>query len=159
MKEMHKTFQVTETDNLQNEEGEKRRRRLLIGIRVNVSIIFAVILLLMLLIFAFPFSTQTQIKVTTQLDDITNVSVETPSIPLVSRLFPPSYGKGAYTIGVIVYESSIVVLNETIEDVPSGEYNFVWVDNGIPEKGTYNIMIHLYRASSEVDAYPLSIEF
>lgn len=159
MKEMHKTFQATETDNLQSEKWEKGRKRLLIGIRVNASVIVAGVLLLTLLLLAFPFLTQTQIRVTTQLDDITNASVETPSIPLISGLFSPSYGKGAYTISVVVSENSVIVFNETIKDVPSGEYNFVWVNNGIPEKGTYNIMIHLFRASSEVDTYPLSIAF
>lgn len=119
----------------------------------------AIILVIVLVTVTFPFLTETQIKVSTEVNTIENVSVETPSIPLIAKLFPPSYERGAYTIQVKVTKNGIDVFNATIKDVPSGEYVFVWIRNGIPEEGAYHIVVYLFRGSVDVDTYPLDVEF
>ena len=79
--------------------------------------IIAIALFIFLLISTLPLTPQTRIVVTTDRDTIKNVSVETPKLPLIARLFPPSIGKGAYTIKVEVSKNGIVVFNSTLKDV------------------------------------------
>jgi len=124
---------------------------------MRLIIIFAIIFVIL---FSVPIMTQTRIRVTTDRDYITNVSVETPNVPLIVWLFPSSLvGKGAYTIKVEVFNNSALVYNSTLLDVPSGDFTFIWMRNGIPEAGRYHIVVRLFRESAEVDVYSLDVNF
>jgi hypothetical protein len=113
-----------------------------------------------LLIMTLPLVPETRITVVTSLDIITNVSVDTPRIPLIVWLIPsPSIASGAYTINVSASLSGILVFNATLQNVPSGQYTFIWVRYGQPEAGTYLVIVQLMRANMQVDSYQLGVTF
>ncbi len=123
-------------------------------------LIIAIALLLVLITSTMPLLPQTRIIITTDRDIIKNLFVENPRVPLIISLFPsPSVGVGAYTIKVEVSKNGALVFNSTLQDVPSGEYTFVWVSYGSPETGSYHISVKLLRASMEVDDYSLDVDF
>lgn len=142
-----------------NLEGEEKKKLSILR-RPSLLKPLIIALVLVLILSTIPLLPQTRISVTTDLDTIKNVSVETPNVPLVVTLFPsPSIGKGAYTVKVEVFKDSELIFNSTREDVPSGDFTFVWINNGRPEAGNYTITAHLLRGTIEVDLYSLEVEF
>lgn len=147
------------------EEGEKVKREgelITTKPRQKTFAVYAlaIAIIVFLLSMSIPSIPQTRITVVTYLNSITNVSVETPRIPLIVWLIPSSApATGAYTINVNVYQNSVLVFNSTLQDVPSGQYTFVWVRNGQPESGTYHITVQLLKASIEMDIYTLDVTF
>lgn len=121
--------------------------------------VVAIILIGILISVSLPIMPQTRIRVTTDRDIIKNVSVDTPRVPLIAKLFPLSRGTGAYTIKVEVTKNTFMVFNETLQDVPSGDFILIWIHSGTPESGTYHIVVHLLRGNIEVDTYSLDVEF
>jgi hypothetical protein len=91
-------------------------------------------------------------------DNVTNVWVNSPSKPLISHLFPPSYSLGAYTLNVTITIAIQIVANFTRINVPIGEYVIVW-QSGVPPHGYYTIMVQLYRLNTLKDTYTFSVSF
>jgi len=91
-------------------------------------------------------------------DNIQSVWVDTPSKPLISHLFPPSYPLGAYTVNVSIAVMGQNVFNFSRVNVPVGEYVFVW-QNGVPTHGLYTITVQLYRLQILKDTYSINVSF
>lgn len=91
-------------------------------------------------------------------DNIMDVWVNTPSKPLISRLLPPSYSLGTYTLNVTIALSGQNILNFSRVNVPVTEYVIVW-QNTIPAKGVYTITVELYKLQSLKDTFTVTISF
>ena len=142
-------------------EGNQKGKRKMPNLK-NPSLIKSLIIALLgvLILSTIPLLPQTRISVTTDRDVIKNVIVETPRVPLVISLFPsPSVGKGAYTIKVEVFQNGILLFNSTLQDVPSGDFTFIWLSNGTPKSGTYHVTVQLLRAGMEVNSFSLDVDF
>jgi len=136
---------------IENRKGKQKMRKVWL---------FIIALMVVLAILSLPLVPQTRITVVTYLDTITNVSIETPRIPLIVVLIPsPSIATGAYTINVNASQYGMLVFNATLQNVPSGQYTFIWVSNGQPKAGTYHVAIQLMRVNVQVDSYVLDVTF
>jgi hypothetical protein len=136
---------------LENRKGKQKMRRVWLLI---------IALIIVVGILTLPSVPQTRITVVTNLDIIMNVSVDTPRIPLIVWLFPSSsIVSGAYTINVNASLSGLLVFNATLQNVPSGQYIFVWVRYGQPEAGTYLVAVQLMRSGMQVGYYTLNVTF
>lgn len=116
-------------------------------------------LLLTMLVFAafisLPLFQETRINIEISGNIITNASVDTPRVPLISFLIHPSYGVGIYTINVTIVQTNE---NFTVQNIPSGQYTIIW-QNGIPTHGLYTIDIRLFIGNTLENEYPLDITF
>jgi hypothetical protein len=140
-----------EEGELHNRNGKEKMQKIWL---------LAIAIVVVLLIMSLPLVQETRITVVTSLDVITNVSMDTPKIPLIVWLIPSSsVATGAYTINVNASLNGILVFNSTIQNVPSGQYTFVWVKNGQPKAGTYLVNVQLLKANSQVNSYGLYVTF
>lgn len=128
--------------------------------KTHIIYALSIIAVAVLLIMTMPSIPQTRITVVTELDSITNVSVDTPRIPPIVWLIPSSsIPFGAYTINVNASQDNVPIFNSTLQNVPSGQYTFVWVNYGQPQAGIYNISVQLLRGNLQVDFYTLDVTF
>lgn len=91
-------------------------------------------------------------------NNIMNVWVDTPSKPLISRLFPPSYALGTYTLNVTITTNGQNVTSFSRTNVPVVEYVIIW-QNNIPAHGFYTITVNLYNQQLLEDTYTITISF
>lgn len=142
------------------EGGELQKGNMKHAQRMHIIYALLFIAIAVLLILAIPWVPQTQITIVTNLDFITNVSVDTPRIPLLIWLIPSSSPPiGAYTINVNASQNGFLTFNSTLQNVPSGQYTFVWVRYGQPENGTYHIVVQLLRNNAQVNSYSLDVSY
>ena len=142
------------------EGGELQKGNMKHKQKMYVIYAVAIIAVAVLLIMTLPLVPETRITVVTSLDVITNVSIDTPRIPLIVWLIPSSsVASGAYTINVNASLSGLLAFNATIQNVPSGQYTFIWVRYGQPEAGTYRVIVQLMRANTQVGSYQLDVTF
>jgi hypothetical protein len=113
-------------------------------------------MLIIALILSLPLIVQTRIHISTSGDSITHVSVNTPSVSLISTIINPPYGVGVYTINVTITETS-----ETfkIENVSSGDFTILWKSIGTPSHGFYTVRVELLRQNTITDTFTLPITF
>ncbi len=142
------------------EGGELQKGNMRHKQKMHVIYALAIIAVAVLLIMTIPSIPQTRVTVVTELDSITNVSVDTPRIPPIIWLIPSSSVPfGAYTINVNASQNNIPVVNLTLQNVPSGQYTFVWVNYGQPQAGIYHITVQLLRGNLQVNFYALDVTF
>jgi hypothetical protein len=142
------------------EGGELQKGKMKQKQKMRLIYALLIIALAVLLVMTVPYVPETRITVVTSLDIITNVTVDTPRIPLIVWLIPSaSVAIGAYTINVNASLSGLLVFNATLQNVPSGQYTFIWVRYGQPEAGTYLVIVQLMRANMQVNNYQLTVTF
>jgi len=127
--------------------------------RTNWMPIILIAMLIVTIILIVPFITETDIHIQIgYADNIMSVWVDTPSKPLISYLFSPSYPLGAYTLNVTITIAGQNVFNVSKVNVPIGEYVLVW-QNGVPTHGFYTITVQLYSLQVLRDTYIATVSF
>lgn len=117
------------------------------------------IILLITIILIIPVFTETEIHIQIgYADNIMNVWVDTPSKPLISYLFPPSYPLGAYVVNVTVSIANLEIANFSRINVPIGEYVIIW-QTGVPSHGFYNVTVQLFKLQEQKAIYTINVSF
>lgn len=146
----------SENTNQEPKEKEMSRRH---KARANWMPIALIAMFIVTIILIIPFIKETDIHIQIGYsDNILNVWADTPSKPLVSYLFSPSYPLGAYTINITITKNGQDVFNISKTNVPIGEYILVW-QNNIPMHGVYSITVQLYTQNILKDTYVITISF
>jgi hypothetical protein len=138
---------------------EKEKEMLRHKAKANWLLITVAIIFIVTIILIIPIFTETGIHIQIgYADNILTVSVDTPSKPLASHLFPPSYPVGAYTVNITITTNATVVFNVSRSNIPIGEYILVW-QSGVPSHGLYTIRVELYSLGILRDTYTINVSF
>ena len=129
-------------------EGAKKR----VPQRITPALL--IVLVIMIVVLTTPLVAETRIYIKVELNAIEDVWVETVRVPLISTVFPPSHGVGVYTINVTIEPSGDRL---SIEEVPSGEYVFIWsnAQSGVD----YTVTVTLRRQHLIIDTFVLDVSF
>jgi hypothetical protein len=147
---------------LETEKGStqlSRYRRAYRRTQANWLPIALAVMFVVMIVLIIPVFRETDIHIQIgYADNITNVWVDTPNKPLISRLFQPSYPLGAYVLNITITAVGQTSVNFSRINVPIGEYVLVW-QNGVPSSGLYTITVQLYKLQVLKDTYTINISF
>jgi len=143
------------SENLGSNKVLRYRRR----IQANWFPIALAAMFIVTIVLIIPVFTETEIHIQIgYTDNITNVWVDTPSKPLSSYLFPPSYPLGTYVVNVTISVTNQEIANFSRINVPIGEYIIVW-QTGVPSHGFYNITVQLFKLQEQKAVYTINVSF
>lgn len=135
-------------------EGKRKRERKMSLLRRNRLLVLMLAIFAVTLFLGVPSVQETRIRIVVTRNIIEDVSVETENVPLIAKIWRPSYDVGAYTINVTIEETGETF---SIYNVPSGEYIIIW-EEGVPESGLYTIKVRLFTTKLE-DEFVLHVSF